>query len=569
MNYGKLVSNKRTPQSEKIPGSNQVQNSAGGFSYEVTDAVRLDRFLVLGSEGGNYYASERKLTQDNAAAVIREIKRDGLAVVRKVVEVSDSGRAPKNDPAIFVMALAITYGDDATKREVVSNLSRVCRTGTHVLTFASICNELRGWGRALKNAVAGWYTSKSADSLAYQVAKYQQRNGWSHRDLLRLVHPQVTEQDKQTVLRWVTRGAEQLGNVDVKRGERNYSYAEVGPLPRILEGFEKAKRATTEKEIVQLITDYNLPRECIPTQFLNAPAVWAALLEKMPLTAMIRNLGKMTSIGLLSPLSNATSKVRRTLDDAEVIGRSRIHPLSILTALRTYAAGRGVKGSLTWQPDQLIVDGLNEAFYTAFKSVKPTNKRIMLALDVSGSMGGAYIAGSHLTARDGSAAMALVTAKTESNYHIVGFTSSGGNYNYWKNQNGLSPLSISPKQRLDSVIKSISGLPFGGTDCSLPAVYAMNNKIPVDAFVIYTDSETWAGSIHPSQAIKQYRQQMGIDAKLIVVGMTANNFSIADPNDAGMFDVVGFDTATPNLISDFIRGEESTDNHVEEEPDSE
>lgn len=44
---------------------------------------------------------------------------------------------------------------------------------------------------------------------------------------------------------------------------------------------------------------------------------------------------------------------------------------------------------------------------------------------------------------------------------------------------------------------------------------------------------------------------MGIPVKLVVVGMVANGFSIADPNDAGMMDVVGFDTATPMLISDF------------------
>jgi len=30
-------------------------------------------------------------------------------------------------------------------------------------------------------------------------------------------------------------------------------------------------------------------------------------------------------------------------------------------------------------------------------------------------------------------------------------------------------------------------------------------------------------------------------------------FSVADPNDAGMLDVVGSDTATPNLISGFSR----------------
>jgi 60 kDa SS-A/Ro ribonucleoprotein len=72
--------------------------------------------------------------------------------------------------------------------------------------------------------------------------------------------------------------------------------------------------------------------------------------------------------------------------------------------------------------------------------------------------------------------------------------------------------------------------------------------------VIYTDSETWAGGVHPAQALRDYRRASGIDARLVVVGMVANEFSIADPSDPGMLDVVGFDTAAPQLISDFARG---------------
>ena len=100
----------------------------------------------------------------------------------------------------------------------------------------------------------------------------------------------------------------------------------------------------------------------------------------------------------------------------------------------------------------------------------------------------------------------------------------------------------------------MSDLPFGGTDCALPMLYAQARKREVDTFVIYTDSETWAGDIHPAQALREYRRVSGIEARLVVVGMVSNGFSIADPNDPGMLDVVGFDTATPQLISDFARG---------------
>ena len=103
-------------------------------------------------------------------------------------------------------------------------------------------------------------------------------------------------------------------------------------------------------------------------------------------------------------------------------------------------------------------------------------------------------------------------------------------------------------------MQTVSGLPFGGTDCALPMLYAMEREREVDAFVVYTDSETWAGDVHPAQALRQYRERSGIDARLIVVGMTSNGFSIADPKDAGMLDVVGFDTATPAVIADFAGG---------------
>jgi len=74
-----------------------------------------------------------------------------------------------------------------------------------------------------------------------------------------------------------------------------------------------------------------------------------------------------------------------------------------------------------------------------------------------------------------------------------------------------------------------------------------------DVFVVITDNETWAGNIKPHQALAKYREATGIPAKLIVMGVTATPFTIADPNDAGMLDIAGFDSAVPALVADFIR----------------
>ena len=155
--------------------------------------------------------------------------------------------------------------------------------------------------------------------------------------------------------------------------------------------------------------------------------------------------------------------------------------------------------------------------------------------------------------------MALVTAQREPSWHMVGFTSGapgewqGGDSRWAGYASNLLPLNISRGQRLDDVVRYTAALPMGGTDCALPMLYALDKGLSVDAFVVYTDSETWAGKIHPVQALREYRRRTGIAAKLVVVGMVSNGFSIADPSDAGMLDVVGFDTAAPQVIADFVR----------------
>ena len=117
----------------------------------------------------------------------------------------------------------------------------------------------------------------------------------------------------------------------------------------------------------------------------------------------------------------------------------------------------------------------------------------------------------------------------------------------------MAPLSITASDSLNDAMHKTQALDFGGTDCALPMLDALEKKIPVDCFVILTDSETWAGPIHPAEALRKYRQEMGIPAKLVVVAMVANDFSIADPLDAGMLDVVDFDSAAPALIADFAK----------------
>ena len=186
--FKKYFSTKATSQSHPIPGTNQVPNSAGGYAWQLDDWARLDRFLVLGCEGGTYYVGERELTIENATNVARCITADGPRTVARIVDISEAGRAPKNDPAIFSLAMCAKLGDEATRRAAYAALPRVCRIGTHLMHFAEYAQGFGGWGRGMRKAVGSWFNAKPATDLAFQLAKYQSRDGWSNRDSVSYTH---------------------------------------------------------------------------------------------------------------------------------------------------------------------------------------------------------------------------------------------------------------------------------------------------------------------------------------------------------------------------------------------
>lgn len=520
MRFSKHINLRRTSQSVAVPGAGQVRNSAGGHVWALDRWAVLERLLILGTEGGTFYASESKLTVDNATNLQEAIAEDGPRVVDTIAKVSWSGRAAKNDAAIFSLAMAAAFGDEKTKQAAYAAVPSVARTGTQLFQFADESQALRGWGRGLRKAVGRWYLNREVDDLVYQLVKYRQRNGWTHADLLRLAHPKADAQTTNDVFKWAVDGVlpENVARLDA---------------------FAKLQSATSADEAAKLITEFGLPREAVPTHLLNEKEVWEALLAKMPMTAMLRNLATMTRIGLLTPGSEATWTVVGRLKDAQRLKAARIHPLSVLVAMKTYGSGHGLRSSATWTPVPAITAVLDEAFRLAFDSVEPTGKRYVLGLDVSGSMGWGTVCGSPVTPAQAAAAMTLTTLATEESVTPMAFAHE------------FRHLGLHGRMSLTEVLDSTSRLTFGATDCALPMLWAAKNKVEADVFVVYTDNETWAGNIHPFQALAEYRQKTGIAAKLMVVGMTSNGFSIADPRDAGMLDVVGMDTSVPTALREF------------------
>ena len=86
-------------------------------------------------------------------------------------------------------------------------------------------------------------------------------------------------------------------------------------------------------------------------------------------------------------------------------------------------------------------------------------------------------------------------------------------------------------------------------------LHATEQRMDVDVFIVYTDSDTRHGKVHPSEALRHYRTVMNKpEAKMIVMAMQANDVSIAAPEDKNMMDIEGFDADVPEIIYQFVTG---------------
>jgi 60 kDa SS-A/Ro ribonucleoprotein len=540
-----------TPQSQAIPGreDEMVVNNAGGMVFATDPWAQLNRFLVLGTEGGSFYANECTMSVDNAKVVMQLIKTHGPQVVAQVLDVSANGKAYKQDPALYVLALAMTHGDEQTKSAVQDVFPHVVRIGTHLFKFLTYVTSMRGWGRNLRTVVQKWYQDKDLQKLVYQVTKYKQREGWSHRDVLRTSHPKPRT-DAETAV---------YGYITDKDAHQEWQTMDGEPFDYLRAIQTLHSPACTVEHAVQMIKQFRLPREVLPSEMLNSVQVWDAMLQQMPMTALIRNLGVMTSKAVLKPLGGRVQTVVDQITNAAALRKARVHPIQILAALFTYRSGHGARGKLSWTPVPQIIDALDSAFYKSFEAVVPTGKRYVIGVDVSGSMGTHEICNvPGLTPCIGAAALAMQIARTEPTSYIHGFA-GGFTRGYHRrtggDTSGFRKLDITACSTLEQARRAAHDSNFGNTDCAVPMLWATENDIDADAFVILTDNETWAGDIQPTQALDAYRKKTGINASLSVVGMTSTGFTISDPYDPRQMDFVGFSTDTPRVLADFVRGD--------------
>jgi 60 kDa SS-A/Ro ribonucleoprotein len=560
---------KQKTEKRKAKALDIVISHQGGETYRVPDEglTRLSRFLILGSENGSFYQTPKKLTEENANSIRAILDNDPTAVA-EIARVAMLGIALKMDPVLFALALASRSKNEQTRRLAYNQVPYVCKTASHLMSFLDFRFALGGVdknalvGKPIKNAKSGelygahassaglrkaiarWFESKSVSDLAYQSMKYKTREGISLRDTLRISRQSKTpDPQRDAMYRYIVKGSHKPEGT-------------INPEVDLL-GMDVWKRLDAARvcsdpsasagQVASLIRDFNLPREVVRTDLLNDVGVWTALLEDMPMTAMIRNLGTMESKGVLKADGNRVKVIER-LRDVERIRKAKIHPINIYMALQTYAHGQGLRGSNNWTVNPALLDALSDAFDASFVNVVPSGKNILLAIDISGSMTAIAHEGTQSSAAQMAAVMATIILRSEPNVQVIGINES------------VRKLPLSGRQRPDDAAALIHKYLGGGTNLLLPLTHAPDD---CDAIVLFTDSENGHNGYYSNGLAFRAAQEKFINGhperRLVLAQMVANRYGWVRPSgkewdNVGKqsLEIVGFDPTIGKLTSDFL-----------------
>ncbi|BAY87209.1 TROVE domain-containing protein [Calothrix parasitica NIES-267] len=534
MNYKFFTKNnqsKKTPQNQPIPGreSEMIQGRSGGYMFDAGIWQMLRRCLLIGTAKSTYYVGKRELTEDFVNTVQEAIVKNPGRVAEEILYASD-GRAINNSAPIFALVLLSMGETPEAKAAFTEIFPQVVRTGSHFYEWLSYTKSLRGFGKVVREAGKTWLSRPDAKGLAYQLLKYQQRHDFTNRDALRLFHVKPATPDHELLFHWVVKGWEELPtNIPSEPLKQIWWYEWLKRNP------DKADEAIIQGRLTHEMT--------APVAKMDKQA-WQLLFNEMPIGAMLRNLGSLTELDVLRTDEPANlDRVEAVLNSKEHLRKGRIHPIDVLKALKTYQSGGKLgRSKKTWNPVNRIVDILEKALELSFDVVEPTGKVFMHAIDVSGSMSYTSVSSIGLTCCEIATTMALVSAKAEKNYMIRGFATD------------FRDLKITAKDTFSSAIAKASNQNFGGTDASVTYEWMIKNNFKADVICFWTDSESWAGRSHPSQALARYRERVNPNAKAVYVTLAPYRITLVDPEDPLSWDIGGFDPGAPRLIQMLAEG---------------
>lgn len=480
----------------------------------------LKRFLIFGNR--------TKRLKCLALNVILRNTDECIRAIDTIVEFAAEARCSEMEPLMYAYArLAHRPGQSTdairVRKYAFRFLPVVCSIPTHLFMFLS---HGTSWGEIKKDALRQWYMGMGPQRLAFLVTKYPHRQGWRHRDALALMHLKHTDlnTDQRIVLQYVKDGS--------IKGD--------GDIADYLRRVQRLRNAQSSDEAVACIEESrlsngpNLVVEHVPNCLLCIDT-WKSMLDFTGLKRLISSVHLLTNLGMFDD-HHYVDVATRMMSNQEQIRNSRMHPMTILVAWRTYTRGTSAKGRQTWNPHPDISNALEAMFYASFQHMKPTGLSLLYALDISGSMA-IHSTKVGLSCLEVMMCFVMALLRVETSCKVVAFCHE------------LIELDIDKGTSLNDLM-ALCG-PGGSTDCCLAFDFARSNREKYDGIVMWTDNDH-NGKRNPKYAIDLYRDEMNTKTKAVVVAMDGNDFNLLPKDDPLSLNLAGGDAAMAQQLNAFL-----------------
>jgi len=438
-----------------VPPANAT-NEAGGTAYLRDAKSALALYVTTGCLNGVFYAeAEAQLGQ-----VVAMCETVPAEFVAKAAIHARQRAYMKDMPALLMAYLAQRDGDMMARAfERVIDNGRMLRNFVQILRSGAVGRK--SLGTRPKRLVQRWLERSSVPAV---LGASVGRNP-SLADVIKMVHPKPADAERAALYAWL------IGKA--YRAEA---------LPAVVRDFEAFKSSA------------GAPVPDLPFQFLTALPLtdehWKVIARRASWQTLRMNLNTLARRGVFAD-ADLVAQVAARLRDENEIRRARVFPYQLMAAYNAASAGM----------PQAILDALQDAMELATANVPSVDGRVVVAVDVSGSMNSpvsGHRKGATSTVRcvDVAALLAACVKRVNPDARILPFAES------------VKALRLNPRDSVMTQAQRMSALCGGGTCISAPLAMLNGERMAVDLLVVVSDNQSWADtrSAGGTETMRQWAQ---------------------------------------------------------------
>ena len=414
-------------------------NEAGGRAYRREPEAALALYASTGCLNGVFYAdAETQLAQ------VLELcgKVSAEFVAKTAIHARERGHM-KDMPALLAAYLAHRDGEvlERVFDRVIDN-GRMLRNFVQILRSGAVGRK--SLGTRSKRLVQQWLERASTETMMAAAIGNQP----SLADVVKMVHPKPKDAEREALYAWL------IGKPYAAKA-----------LPRLVREYEAYKRKPDG-------APPNLPFLYLTSLRLNTTQ-WKKIAARASWQATRMNLNTFLRHGVFDD-REMVKKIAKKLADKDEIRRARVFPYQLFAA---WKAANGLPAS--------IMAALEEAMEHATANVPALPGNVVVAVDVSGSMGSpvtGFRPGSTTALRcvDVAALIAASVKRKNPSARILPFDTQ------------VRTVPLAEHASVMTQAQRLAALCGGGTTVSAPLAQLNAERARVDTLVVVSDNESWA-----------------------------------------------------------------------------